>query len=175
MKTPRPFSVILLALLALFFSALNLARAIQTVQYWNILKAMALVSPIYLLVSGLIWGVIGLGLSLGLWKGWRNAARSLLPFVLAYSLYAWIDRLALPGYAGRNQNWLFMLVINLLVLALVVWVMSRRKVKSYFGETHEQFISEQPALAGSPRPAGAGPAEAFQDPARTERENPPTA
>ncbi len=145
MKKSRPFLVWLAVLTALGFAAFNLARAVQAVWLWRILQVVLLVHPAYPLVSGLAWMLIGFGLALGLWMGWPNARRWALPIALAYSLYAWIDRLALPGYPERNLNWPFWAVVNGLALALVVWISRRRSVKTFFGDVHEQPLASSDA------------------------------
>ncbi len=159
-KRRRPFAVFLLVLLVLFFAVLNLARAVQVAEIWEALKMLSRVAPVYLLLSGVVWVFICLGLALGLWRGWRTAWLAALPVFALYSAYAWIDRLVVPGYEQRNQNWPFMLGVNLLILALSAWILTRRKVRNFFGGTHEQPTPEQSVQAGftiQPGDAGLDP------------------
>ena len=72
-----------------------------------------MISPPYLAASGLVWGVAGLVLAWGLWRGYTLAWRFTLIFAGAYTLYYWIDRLwvsnsgipaNLPFSAGLNHH-----------------------------------------------------------------------
>jgi len=62
---------------------------------------------------------------------------------LSYALYYWLDHVFLEdhpasGAVGAQQallpvNWQFAVVATVACLAYVVWVLSRPKVKAYFG------------------------------------------
>ncbi len=58
--------------------------------------------------------------------------------LLAYSLYIWADRLLLSGYPERQDNWPLIAVLNIVILAWSLWVLTRPKAMAYFGEKHEQ-------------------------------------
>ena len=58
--------------------------------------------------------------------------------VLAYLLYYWLDRLLIENQVGRQSNLPFATGATLAVLVIVFWLLSLRKVKAFFGETHEQ-------------------------------------
>ena len=133
----RPFGVTMFALLVLSFAVLNLLRLIQTFQKWDLLTALLPFSPIYLLLSSLLWTGLGIPLAWGIWRGSRLAYQLSPVFLLIYSLYLWADRLLLAVYPERLDNWLFVAALNVLILAWSFWVLTRPKTMIFFGEKNE--------------------------------------
>jgi hypothetical protein len=134
----RPFGVTLFALLVLIFAVFNLLRLIQTIQKWDLLKTLLPISPVYLLLSGLLWTVVGFPLAWGIWRGWRLAYHLSPVILMSYSLYLWADRLLLSAYPEQMDNWPFIAALNILVLALSLWVLTRPKAMIFFGEKNER-------------------------------------
>jgi len=134
----RPFSVTLLALGVLILAGLNLNRFVEAIRLWDFLSQLLLVSPFYLAVTGFVWALAGFPIAIGLWRGWHWAPRLTRWAVLAYLLYYWLDRLFVENQVGRQANLPFATGATLVILVLVFWILSLRKVKAFFGETHEQ-------------------------------------
>jgi hypothetical protein len=134
----RPNGVTLFALLVLTFAVLSLLRLVQAVQKWDLLTVFLPISPVYLLLGGLLWAVVGFPLAWGLFRGWRLAYYLSPMVLLGYTLYLWADRLLLSGYSERQENWPFVAALNILILAWSFWVLTRPKAKAYFGEKHER-------------------------------------
>jgi hypothetical protein len=120
----------------LTITAANLVRLVQAIQQWQFLTELLSVSPLYLAASGFIWTTAGLVLAWGLWRGRRWAPGLMRLFALAYSLYYWLDRLLLRT-AGPGSNWPFTAVANLVLLIFIFRVLSRPRVKKYFGTEPE--------------------------------------
>lgn len=137
-RSRRPSGVTLFALLVLTFAVLNLLRLVQAIQKWELLATFLPISPAYLLLSGLLWAVVGFPLAWSVWRGWRLAYYLSPVALLGYSLYVWTDRLVLSGYGERQENWPFVLCLNILILAWSVWVLTRPRTMAFFGEKHEQ-------------------------------------
>ncbi len=137
MKPKRPFAVTLLAFLVLIVAVIYLIRLILALQEWAFLAGMLQFLPVYLALTGLGWGVIGLLLAWGLWRGQSWVPRFARLALLIFSAYYWIDRFIRPGSTGRNSNWLFAVGLNVIILAWVFWRLSRPKVREYFGEIYE--------------------------------------
>ena len=139
----RLLSVTFLALMVFIGAILNLLRLGLALRNWaylsELLSSVEIPSifPAYLAVSGLVWGLVGLLLAWGIWKGESWAPRFLFAVLLVYSAYYWIDRLFLSGYPQRISNWPFALSVNLLILLWSVWVMTRQRTRYFFGEAHE--------------------------------------
>lgn len=132
-RPSRPKLVTMIALVVLYVAVTNLLRAIESITLWNYLSNLVSFSPAYLTFSGMFWGISGLLLALGLWLGKAWARISSLIFYLAYSFYYWADRLLLPGSIIKNTSWLFFLSLQVILLAFVIWVMSRQRTKVFFG------------------------------------------
>jgi hypothetical protein len=128
---PRPLSVTFLALGVLTIAGLNLIRFYQSIQLWGFLSEFPTVSPLYIAASGLVWGVAGLALAWGLWRGYAPARRLTLIFVAAYTLYYWIDRLWV-GKPGLSANLAFSAGLNLVLILLTVWILTRPRARTFF-------------------------------------------
>ena len=141
-KPKRPLSVSLLCAVVLIVAVMNLVRLGQSLASWKFLEALLPVSPAYLAVTGLVWGVLGLLAAWRLWQGQAWARWFGLAFIIALSIYYWVDRLFLPGYPGRNSNWLFSAVMNFLLIVLSVWTLTRTKAKIFFEATNERRLKD---------------------------------
>ncbi len=135
-KSSRPCSVTLLTLGVLTIATINIIRFLFSLFQWEFLNEILPVSPAYLAVSGLVWSLVLLTQAWGLWRGYSWAPRLTLVTSLAYTLYYWLDRLYLTTNYG-GQNWPFVLVFNIILLASIYWILSGRKTRAFFGELYE--------------------------------------
>ncbi len=134
----------MLALGVLILAGLNLVRFVLSLRNWNFLAAQPGVSPFYLAISGLIWAVAGAFLIWGLWKAKIWAPRLTQAIALTYALYYWLDLLFLKDHPVNSAgaallavlptNWQFSAGVTVVSLAFMLWVLSRPKVKAYFGQ-----------------------------------------
>ncbi len=137
-KSPRPLSVTLLALGVLSIASLNLLRLVDAVRLWDFLSKLLPISPLYLALTGLIAGGIGLFLAWGLWKGRGWAPRFTMLASLAYAAYYWLDRLLLSNADSRRSNLPFSVGATLVLLALIFYILSRRRAKAFFGDDYDR-------------------------------------
>ena len=138
----RPFSVTLLALGVLTITSLNLVRFVQAIRQWNFLASLPTESPLYLVLTALIWIAAGGPLVWGLWRGKIWAPARCRAFTIAYVVFFWLERLFLfgrprgsigsPTLAYLPGQGLFEGVATLLVLGFVFWTLRRKGVKNYF-------------------------------------------
>jgi hypothetical protein len=119
----------------LTLAGFNLLRCVVSLQQREFLDSLLTVHPLYITATGLVWAVVGLALTWGLWfgKGW--SARGTQAAALLYSLYFWLDRL-LVSSDGSRYNWPFAVVMNVLLVLLIFWILSNRKAKAFFGAMH---------------------------------------
>ncbi len=132
----RPLSVTLLALGVLSIASVNLLRFWNALQQWDFLVVLLPISPLYLVASGFVWGLTGLILFYGLWRGRRWAPRLSVVVALFYTCYYWLDRL-LVSSRGFSANWFFVGMVNLVLLSMILWVTTRPKAKAFFGVIHD--------------------------------------
>lgn len=130
-KTSRPFSVTLLTLGVLILAVMNLTRLVRGAMLWDFLAEILPLSPLYFVLTGLIWTLTGGALLWGLWRGETWTPRFTMLAALAYSLYFWIDRLFLASSA-RMINWPFAAAANLLLLVWMWWIFRRPGTKAFF-------------------------------------------
>ena len=137
-KIRRPFSVTLLALSVLSFTAIHLVRFGAALAQWSFLASLPLsVPPLYLATTGLVWGMVGLVLYPGLWLGKLWAKKAVFFAAPVYGLYYWLEQVFFMDSPLRNANWLFQIFLSIFLLALLVWVIRRPATRTYFGESHE--------------------------------------
>jgi len=91
----------------------------------------------YLVIAGLIWGLIGLPVIWGLLfrAPW---ARNLIPMAaVIYPLVYWAERLFIWRLTESQNNWPFMLLLTALWFGLLIWVMLSPKVRRFFSRKEE--------------------------------------
>lgn len=145
MKTarPRPRRVTCLALGVLTITGLSAVRFILALRQWTFLDSLPGVSPLYIMITGLVWAFVGGPLAWGLWRGRPWAPRFSQAAALVYSAYFWAERLFLfdrtPGaWIHMPENAPFSLAVNLLLLIFTFWSTSGPKPNLFFGVTHER-------------------------------------
>lgn len=133
----RPASVTILALIVLMIAVLNLVRFLTAIRQFGLLVKILSISPVYLALTGLVWGVLGVLLFLGLWKGFNWAYRFGRLGIILYVSYFWIDRILVRSSPERWTNLPCLAGITVGFLAGMFWVTSRSGVKTYFGVWNE--------------------------------------
>ena len=132
----RPFGVTLLSGLVLTFAAINLVRMSQALIRWQFLEDLLPFAPIYLVITGLVWGVLGLITAVTIFWGWKRSPYLAAGLFFGYSVYYWMDRIFLPGYPGKNGSWPFLLLINCGLGLWGSWILTRPKARKYFEGPH---------------------------------------
>ena len=134
----RPAGVTLLGWGVLIIACVSLVRFGQAALHWDFLSGLPAAAPLYIALSGLVWGILALFLAWGIFKG-----RGWAPFyarlgVLAYAGYFWLDRWLVQQSPERWTNWPFLLGMTALLGGWTFWVLSRPLSRSYFGERHDR-------------------------------------
>jgi hypothetical protein len=136
----RPKSVTFLAVGVLTLAGIYLLRFFQAVKQWEFLLEFfpSKFTPAYLVLSGVLWGGIGLALAWGLWSGRRWAPPLTRILIALFAVYSWLDSLFLaadPAVASAN---LFRAASTLVLLVLTFWILSRPGTKLFFGVTYDR-------------------------------------
>ena len=137
-KKTRPLSVTLLALGVLSIALVNLAGFVQGIFTWDFLEKLLPFSPAWIGITRLFWGAWGILVALNLWYGRMVAPKLILWTSISFILYTWINRLVLFNPAGRSANDGFLLVISIFFITFVIWTITSREAKSFFGVINEQ-------------------------------------
>ncbi len=131
-RLSRPAGVTLIATGVLMIAVINLLRLWEALAGWSFWAGLLPISPLYLAVSGLVWGAAWFLLALGLWSGRGWAARLTPIAAWIFSAYYWLDRLLFRQGAERNSVWFFA-AVNLILLAGIVILLRRPRTKLFFG------------------------------------------
>jgi hypothetical protein len=134
----RPTGVTILGWGVLIIACLNLARLIQAVQQWDFLAELPRVFPLYLALSGLVWGLLALVLGWGIFKGMRWAPAFGRLGTVAYLGYFWLDRWLVQQAPERWTNLPFLLGITTLLGGWIFWYLSKPRICNYFGVNHDR-------------------------------------
>ncbi len=76
--------------------------------------------PIYLMLSGFIWGLIGLPVVWGLWRRRPWTLKAVWVAAIFYALSYWLERIFLWEDA---QNWPFVLAVTIIWLLIIIWAL----------------------------------------------------
>ncbi len=110
------------------FGVMGWLRVGQTIGLWQMLTAVNVwPGPIYLVVSGTLWGLTAFVAAIGLWIGFRWARAFTIATALFIAVSYWIDRLFLVRSTAARANLLFALIMTLALLVYTFAVLARKK------------------------------------------------
>jgi hypothetical protein len=133
LRPRRPFSVTLLAIGVLTLAAAGLVRTRQAIAFWDDLTSLSLsISPLYMAATGLIFGLAGLPIGLGIWRGRPWAPRFTAGYVILVFIYFWLDRFFFVQSEIGQVNTLFAIGITIFILLCMFWILSRQQAKCFF-------------------------------------------
>lgn len=136
-KPARPLVVTLLVILVLSITVLAALRLYQAISLWDFLASLPGVSPLYLVLSGALWTIIGVLVILGLWTGNPLTPRATRGAALLFVFYHWIERWWLSIKNGEKAFTPFAIGFTLLCLAFVFWAIATPEARAYFGDRYE--------------------------------------
>lgn len=112
-------------------ASVHALRLVRALEQWNFIGAFVRYLPAYMVAGSLVWSTLAFILAWGLWRGQNWAIRMLKSVAVAYSLYYWLDRLLISNAPPNNLP--FAATLNLAMLAIILWILSRRNTKLFFG------------------------------------------
>lgn len=137
----RPWLVLLLLVISLIFTASAVMRVWNGVQYWGFLDDLPMsVSPLYLVVTGSVWGIFGILAAIWVWWGQSRASQLVTTGALVYSLQFWLEQLFVMTNPLRRVNWPFLAVLTVVSLLIVFLSFRHSQVRKFYGGRHEQEI-----------------------------------
>ncbi|MCD6424209.1 MAG: hypothetical protein J7L35_01780 [Anaerolineales bacterium] len=117
----------------LLVSIFHFLKFTQTIRNIELLQSLPMaISPLYLAGDGLIWGLSGMVLAWGLWKGKRWSSPAAIILSLFYSLAFWADRIWIAEPESLALRWPVNLVLTISVFGLIVLVLTHKTSRAYF-------------------------------------------
>lgn len=132
-RLSRPRNITVLSILILLISLFHLLKLSQVIIQWEFLSSLPItISPFYLAVDGLVWGVSGLILSWGLWTGQTWAGKAGLVLTLFFAAAFWIDLIWISEPEQLQTRWLINLVFTALGLSAVFLSLNLANSRIFF-------------------------------------------
>jgi hypothetical protein len=92
----------------LLLSLFGWLRVWQSLEDWPwLVRYNATPGPVYLVLSGGLWGLMGLVTGVGVWQRWRWSFWYSTGAAVVYAAWYWVDRLALARSVVGQVNWPF--------------------------------------------------------------------
>lgn len=132
-KQRRPFVLRLMFWVFMLWTILGWLRFTQALLGRSII--VEILTPmlfLYILMTGLIWGLIGLPILWGLARRAHWTPKILWIAAIVYPTLYWFERLVVWEDHFAHRNWLFMLLLTVLWCGIVMWVVQSNKVTQYF-------------------------------------------
>jgi hypothetical protein len=123
----RPFCLSILILFVFCFTAWNGLRTGEAIFFWKTFLEYN-GHPLYVLVSGGGWLIIGFFLAWSLWRGKTWSRIALIISTVGYTVWYWFDRLVMQE---PHANWPFILIINIVFIQLIIFILSSHKTRHY--------------------------------------------
>jgi hypothetical protein len=120
-KNRRPFLLWLICLILAAVACIELSKVVQTVTAWNVLIAIQYQwGPFYPLVSGVFFffGFLAAAVLLWLRLDWAPLFAGIMTTI--WSLWYWLDRLALSVNPQPVSGQVFNIIVSFLFLALIL-------------------------------------------------------
>ncbi len=126
----RPVLLTLFSLLFLGIGFWNGLRIVNGIVYLSVFQEYhAAVQPIYLILTGALWLVVGLIVSWGLWKVKSWAWYLTILSIVCYGSWYWFDRLVIQT---PHSNWLFALAVTIIIAGFSLLYFSNPKTRDRF-------------------------------------------
>lgn len=133
----RPLPVTFLSVFVLCMTSWHGIRVYGAIVNWEILSRFN-GNPAYILMTGLIWVIVGLSLFMTFWESRRFALAAGLTTLILYVAWFWFDRLVIQ--ASPAANLAFSAVISIVAFSIfmagLMWPSSRAFFRRRQDERH---------------------------------------
>jgi hypothetical protein len=129
----RPRIIIFLSIFLILFSFLYVIKVSQILIQWDILVDLQLaVSPLFLLMDGIVWAISAGFLSCSLWLGkpWIRIVGMIIS--LTYVFRFWLEAIFFAEPSGLNHRWPFNLVLTLIGLSIFWLTLNHPRCQAFF-------------------------------------------
>ena len=129
----RPRTITIISILFFLFSLFNILKLIQVILQWKTLISLQLsIFPLYLAVSGFVWGISGLFITWSFWTGKSWARKPTLVIILLYTIKFWIDLIWIAEPTVLQTRWIINLILTVIGLPAVYLSLYSRSSQNYF-------------------------------------------
>lgn len=143
-KGNRPFSVTVLIAIVLTFTASQFLRVWVAFRNFAFYSSLPLkVHPLFIIASGLFWGMLALWLARGLWRRATWAPNGAKFGLVAFFAFGWLVRLFLQAPGPQQTDWPFEIIANMVIIAGVFLVFALPSVQAFFGGQHERQLKDR--------------------------------
>lgn len=116
----RPFPLKVLAIGLVIFSVLGCMRFSQALIEARMLVTITIAPlPAYWLVTGAIWGLIGVISVILLWLRYTWSLWLISVGTGLFTVWFWLDKALVQSNPGRWSNWIFLAILNLVALVFI--------------------------------------------------------
>ena len=126
-----PISVTILTVFVLFMTSWYGIRIYSAIANWQVLIEFG-ASPVYILGTGILWALAGMGLIVVFWQAKPYAPAAGSATAGAYYAWYWLDRLVLQPAPAPNV--LFSMIVSTLSLAVFIIILNIPASKSFFNK-----------------------------------------
>jgi hypothetical protein len=112
---------------------LQILRVWVSVANWDFLSSLPLrISPLFFIISGLVWAAAGALVAAGLWTRRPWARSATLVASLAYAAFHWIDRIWLQARGPQAGNMVFEAVLSVVMVTFIAGMLAPVSMRNYF-------------------------------------------
>jgi hypothetical protein len=149
----RTFSLLLVIFGLLGLSIYGWLRFQQSLALWDILIRIGVwPGPLYLAISGAMWGILGFAAGIGLFLRKNWAVRFTQIAVLFMAAWYWFDRLVLVQSEAAQTNLVFMVLLTILAVAFTFAVLNKVERITKVKERNAPGETENVNLPANHRP-----------------------
>jgi hypothetical protein len=95
------------------------------------------ISPLYIVLSGFAWAVVGVRLAWAVAKRRAGALGMLRAASFAFALFYWLERGLLQVNESSAVNQPFALALTIALLTTIYWLARNPATLAFFGDHHE--------------------------------------
>ena len=129
----RPRTITLICSLFLLFGLFNIIKLSQAILQWKTLISLQIsISPLYLGISGFVWGISGIVISWSLWVGKSWARKLATGIILLYTITFWIDLIWIAEPTVLQTRWLVNLCLTIIGLPTIYFSLYSKFSQDYF-------------------------------------------
>ncbi|MCC6259219.1 MAG: hypothetical protein IT311_00035 [Anaerolineales bacterium] len=113
----------------LIFTAWNALRVWTALAWQNALSKFNLHPSLWvIIVSGLVWALLGASLLYGIWQEKAWAKKMLIGAAAGYTVWFWGERFLFPM---PRPNWLFAVILNLVLILFISFTTKSLQREAY--------------------------------------------